>query len=138
MMSSFRCFGNLVRKLTKNPRATPHSVPEAIVGLLIDLLKQPRPYIPAKLVRRATAAPKFFFQRMSLEISCSPKTGPVRHLNCASKKLAGIPLRAYELYSRAEAVLLGTKASSNSTKKPNVLRTAWSDLIISGYGQRAS
>ena len=97
----FRSLGNLVRKWPKNSRETPYSAPEVIVDLLIDLSKQPRPCIPAKLVRCATAAPKFFFQRMSLEISCSPSTGPVRHFNCAAKKLAGIPLRAYELYSTA-------------------------------------
>ena len=59
------------------------------MGLLIDLLEQPRPCIPAKLVRYATAAPKLFFQRMSLEISCSLKTGPVRHFKRAGKRLVG-------------------------------------------------
>ena len=56
----FRSLGNLVRKWPKNSRETPYSAPEVIVGLLIDLSKQPRPCIPAKLVRCAAAAPKFF------------------------------------------------------------------------------
>ena len=79
------------------------------MGLLIDLLEQPRPCIPAKLVRYATAAPKFFFQRMSLEIPCSLKTGPVRHFKRAGKRLVGFkPLSTHDM-SKAEAVLIRTQ-----------------------------
>ena len=80
-----------------------------IVGLLIDLLEQPRPCIPAKLVRYATAAPKLFFQRMSLEISCSLKTGPVRHFKRAGKKLVAFNSLSTHDKEQAEAVLIRTQ-----------------------------
>ena len=110
-----------------------------IVSLRIDLLKQPRPCIPAKLVRCATGRAEIFFQRMSLEISCSPKTGPVRHFKRAGKKLVGSKLLSTHMScTRRRSADKNTSQVQIARKGRKVLHTAWSDLIFSGYDQRAA